>query len=463
MTREVPREGWRTFVIVWVTQSLSMLGTMMTFFAVNIWLTQVLYPRPEQKAALAFALSANSLAFALPSVIAAPLAGAWADRHDRRRTMLAANLVAAALGLALVALLLTNRLGLAGLLAIMALYCLAGAFHLASFDASVAMLVSPERLPRANGMMQSIWALSGILSPAAAAVLISLPALARRGAPLGPFGGWLAGLESGVPFAILADVVSFAIGAITLALLDIPSPRREDLAHADPARRKSLWSDIRLGADYILQRPPLLWLLATFAVVNLVWSPILVLQPLFLKFDLAADWKARGMTFEAALAALSVSSSAGGIAGAIAISVWGGLKRQRVLGVLAPIALLGLALIGFGAARRLDVACAMMFLTGLFLPSINAHSQAIWQTQTPPELQGRVFSVRRLIAQFTVPIGTGFGGLIGGLFHPGLAMIWMGAAGTTFAVAQLFNPALRHVEDKVALDAMAERAGGPAS
>ena len=52
MTREVPRDGWRTFVIVWVTQSLSMLGTMMTFFAVNIWLTQVLYPRPEQKAAL---------------------------------------------------------------------------------------------------------------------------------------------------------------------------------------------------------------------------------------------------------------------------------------------------------------------------------------------------------------------------------------------------------------------------
>jgi hypothetical protein len=38
-------------------------------------------------------------------------------------------------------------------------------------------------------------------------------------------------------------------------------------------------------------------------------------------------------------------------------------------------------------------------------PLLSAHSQTIWQTQTPRELQGRVFSVRRPIAQCTLPVG----------------------------------------------------------
>jgi len=53
-----PAHGWRTFWIVWLTQSFSALGSQLTFFAIIIWLTQVLYPRPEQKPELAFAISA---------------------------------------------------------------------------------------------------------------------------------------------------------------------------------------------------------------------------------------------------------------------------------------------------------------------------------------------------------------------------------------------------------------------
>lgn len=62
---EPPADGWRTFVVVWFTQPLSLFGSALTFFAVNIWLTQTLYPRPEQREELAFALSALSLATAL--------------------------------------------------------------------------------------------------------------------------------------------------------------------------------------------------------------------------------------------------------------------------------------------------------------------------------------------------------------------------------------------------------------
>jgi hypothetical protein len=93
------------------------------------------------------------------------------------------------------------------------------------------------------------------------------------------------------------------------------------------------------------------------------------------------------------------------------------------------------------------------------VPFMNAHSQTIWQTQTPRELQGRVFSVRRVIAQFTWPLSTALAGVAGGLFNPGLVIAVLGGVLVVFCVAQLFNPTLMRVEDKAWLDDMAALRG----
>ena len=79
----------------------------------NIWLTQTLYPRPEQKPQLSFALAAMGLAFALPTVFGAPLAGAWADRHDRKRTMMVMDFANGILSLIMCWLILSGSLSAA--------------------------------------------------------------------------------------------------------------------------------------------------------------------------------------------------------------------------------------------------------------------------------------------------------------------------------------------------------------
>ena len=100
----------------------------------------------------------------------------------------------------------------------------------------------------------------------------------------------------------------------------------------------------------------------------------------------------------------------------------------------------------------------MAFIAFAMLPMMNSHSQAIWQTQTPHELQGRVFAVRRLIAQFSWPLGTAVAGWVSGVLDPGIVVATAGAILALFCVAQLFNPYLLRVEDKAALDEMAARA-----
>lgn len=457
MSYQPPANGFRTFLIVWATQSVSVFGSELTFFATTIWLSVVYYPRPEDKPNLALALAAVSIAFALPTVFGAPIAGAFADRHDRKRTMMASDFLSGLISLLVATLMVTRLLQPWLLVALIVIHASVAAFHASAFDTSYAMLVSDNQLPRANGMMQTMWSLSGILAPAIAAAIISLPELARQGLVPGGVGLFLSGLSDGTPLAVSIDAVTFFLASATLIFLFIPSPKRQDV-HASTGKIKvSLWADVKEGALYIWRRRPMLWLLGTFTVANFVASPVGVFQPLILKFDLAADWMARGFSFETALALLSSSFSIGGLAGGLFISTWGGLRRRRVWGVLVPMIIEGCAQATFGLSPALYLTAGMAFGMGVMLPIMNAHSQAIWQTQTPRELQGRVFSVRRLIAQCTLPLSTALAGLAGGAFNPGVTLAVLGAVLVVFCVAQLFNPYLLRVEDKEWLDQLAAR------
>jgi hypothetical protein len=94
----------------------------------------------------------------------------------------------------------------------------------------------------------------------------------------------------------------------------------------------------------------------------------------------------------------------GGLLGGLLMSAWGGPK-PRVHGVLmgwALSGLLGVFLMGIGASA---VIWSVASFIGAFLsPIINGSNQAIWQIKVAPDVQGRVFSVRLLIAWIMSPI-----------------------------------------------------------
>ena len=449
-----PANGFRTFLVVWVTQSISVLGSALTFFAMTIWLAQVLYPNPEQKSQLAIALSLVSLAYGLPNIFVAPLAGAWADRYDRKQIMMLMDFASGLISLALTLLILAHRLDLGLLTILVVVNSIVSAFHYSAFDSSYAMLVPEQLLPRANGMMQTITSLSNVLSPAIAASMIALPALSRQGSIGGEVGRILSGLQTGIPLAIGVDAITFFVASATLLFLFIPSPRRADLHSTRGVITKSIWVDIVEGAQYIWKRRPMLWLLGIFTLINFA-SGAFVLQPLIVKFNLAPDWTGRGFSLESALALLATVSGIGGVAGGVLISFWGGLKKRRIYGVVVPILAALALMIVYGLSPWLYLTAAASCLFDSLLPVMNAHSQTIWQTQTPFQLQGRVFAVRRLIAQFSWPLGVALFGGLGASINAAWLFAGIGVLGVVFCVAQLFNPYLLKIEDKAYLDSLA--------
>ncbi len=438
---EIPAGGWRTFLVLWSTQTLSLFGTYVSYFAVTIWLTRELYATPAQKAALALALTATAVANTAPTIVLMPLAGAFADRHDRRRTMLVANLAGTALSFALMALLLAGRLTLWPAVALLVGYAIANAFHSAAFDSSFGLLVPPAQLQRASAMMQTSFALSQVTGPALAALLIGLPALARDHAwPLPS----LAALRSGVPFAFAADGVSFVVA--TVALLWVRLPERD--AHA-PRRAQSLFHDVWDGVRWVTGRPPFLWLISLGSIANFTLAPLMLLLPLLVRDRLAADLALRHVGYEAGLAMASTAAGLGGILGGVLVSAWGGLQRRRVLGMAAALLALGAGQVVAGLATTLPWLLAGLFGGYLFIPFLNSTSYALWQSLTPHELIARALATRRFVAQSFFPIGSMVAGWLAVPVEPWILVAASGAALALFAASQLLSPRFATLEDRM--------------
>lgn len=457
------KRGFRTFLILWATQSVSAFGSSLTFFTLSLWISTVLYPAPEQRAQLASALSAISLANALPTLAAAPLAGVLADRYDRKRIMFCSNLAHMLLSVVLAGLLFADSLRFGTLVVITIISALLSAAHGSAFDTSYSMVVPDRLLPRANGMMQTMWALAGVLSPAVAALILALPALARQSSLNWLSGSFLAGLHSGAPLVISIDAITFLIAALALLRLQIPSPKRTSANPSAAIAKPSIIAEATDGFRYVWARRPLLWLLLAFAMFNFLTGPLNLLMPLILRFNLASDWSGRGLTFEAAMALLGTMASLGGVAGGFLISLWGGLKEKRVYGVVIPMIVFGALFLAFGLSPFVYVSAGLLFLICSLGPIMNAHSQSIWQRQTPKEVQGRVFAIRRLIAQISYPVATAVAGRAAGRIDPGIMAAILGSLAAILAGAQLFNKALLRVEDRDYLESLAKSSKRTAS
>jgi hypothetical protein len=118
-----------------------------------------------------------------------------------------------------------------------------------------------------------------------------------------------------------------------------------------------------------------------------------------------------------------------------------------VLGVVGGMMLIAVFLTGFGLAKTLLLACAFSALFQSTIPALNSHSATLWQTRTPPELQGRVFSTRRMVAQGTLPLGTALAGVLATRLDPGLMLVVLGGSLAVFSTAMLANRALMTIED----------------
>jgi MFS family permease len=337
---------------------ISFIGSGLTSFALGVWVFQTTGDITH------YALI--SMFFVLPGVLLGPLAGTLVDRWDRRKAMLISDLGA---GLTTLSIGVVYLLGGLQVWYIYLAVFLSGAFgslRMPSMMAAMTQMIPKKNFGRTSGMMEIVQIGEYLIAPIVA-------------------GGLMGSI--GLTGVILIDFTTFLFAISILLVVHIP---RAATTVEGRAGRGTVLQEAMYGWKYIMARPGLSALMVLFAICNFTTEMTVVLfTPLILSFASTAKL---GL-------AMSMSSS-GFLVGGLVMSIWGGPKR-RVKVMMIFMILLGLfsALIGLRASVGLIIVSG--FLATLCVPILSSSNQVIWQKKVAPDVQGRVFAIRRTIVLAT--------------------------------------------------------------
>ena len=367
-------KGFAAFTLVWFGQVISLMGSAMSGFALTIWAWKA--------TGSATTLALVGICNFLPGLLFSPIAGALVDRWNKKWVMIISDLTA---GLTTVGILIIYALNPANL-QIWHL-CVAGvisgtfqSFQWPAYSSAITLLVPKTHYSRSAAMMSLAEWGSGVFSPVLAGALL---------APIG-----LTGI-------FFIDIATFVFAILMVLWIAIPQAKVSEEGNKS---KGSLLKESAFGFKYIWERKNLLYIQLVFFGGNFFSSiAYTVVNPMFL---------ARTNNNAALFGVFQSVASVGGVVGGLLITAWGGPKK-RVLGVLFGwilFGMLGLGFLGFGQTIPLWMIGSFF---GSFLgPVINSSNQAIWQSKVPPDIQGKVFSVRRMIAQITGPLGMLLAGIL---------------------------------------------------
>ncbi len=326
---------------LWLAQTVSALGDFLALFAVQAAIVFRMHGNARDVAGVFIALLA-------PTVLLGPLAGAFADRWDPRRTMIASDVARGVL-----ILLLTQAATVAQICVISFAVSCCSTFFAPALAITLPLLVPRERLLGVNARMQQSMQVVRMLSPAVASALVA---------------------AFGERICYTADSASFFISAELLATLRYSRP-----VSAAPVR--AMFREFGWGFHFLLSDSRFSFVMVSLTAGTFAAGCFGVLTPLYVR-----DVLHRG---PALLGMIGSLIAAGTVAGAAVLSGHArGRDPRRLIG--GGMAVVGASIILI--ALLPDTAAALLGSAGMGLgvAVVMIAASVMLQGETPPELRGRV-------------------------------------------------------------------------
>ena len=368
MPPELPLARNRDFKVLLTSQTVSALGDAVSFTALPLLVLAL--------TGSGFAMGVVGAFQTLPDLVFGMLAGAFADRSDRKRMMFLADFGRAVLTALIPLSVAVEGPTMAVILVVAAPMSILRSFFLAGYTASIPALVGRAQVGRANSIFEALYSLGFIVGPAIAGILA---------ATIGP----------GPTLAI--DAVSFGLSAIALAAL------RTDLRAPVDRVQPPILSAIREGIDYVIANPVLRSIIPIWTIVAVLIAPLVTALAVRVTRDLGQP----SSTLGALLATYGVGTVIGSLVSARIINyVRPGivlLAGNIIVGsALVVVALESYVPVLFGAALVAGAAQSMTLVTYITLRT----------AYSPDEFLGRIGSTARTISIGLQPIGLLIGGAL---------------------------------------------------
>jgi MFS family permease len=373
------------------SQFFSLVGSQMQVVAIN-WHVYLLTRSP-------LALGLVGLTRVLPIIFFSLWAGVVADRRDRRRVMLAAQIAMTAVALLLAAVTHARRETVWLLYGLNLLSAAAGAFDGPARQALIPRLVPQEDLPGALSLNLSVFQAALIGGPALAGLMI-----AGRAGSFGSSHGLpppgTAVDASGLAVIYLLNAISFL--AVIFALVTM----RTSGAAEKGADLVDSWASLREGLRFVFTTPLMVWTMALDFLATF-FSGSMSLLPIFADQVLKVGAKGYGV--------LASAPATGALLGSLLVSIRPLPARQgRVF--LTAVAAYGAATVVFGLSRNFVLTLLALAATGFADAISTVIRQTLRQLLTPDRLRGRMTSVNMIFFMGGPQLGELEAGFIASLF-----------------------------------------------
>jgi len=367
-TNATPERLTLDFWKFWAGQTISNLGSSFTAFALPL----LIYKLTGSALNLAIATAAAFLPYLLFGLVI----GAWVDRLNRKRLMIAVDLLNALLIASI------PLLAMRGVLSVWWIYLVGFvsstigiAFQSAEF-AAIPSLVNQDNLVVANGRIQASYSAAAVVGPLLAGILVARMPLHD---------------------VLFFDALSFGFSALSLAWV-----QRGFNTEVPSERTTSIRQDVLEGLRYVIGHPVLRNISLMMALVNFVGSTANAQLVLFAQQRLHASDAQVGYLYSAGSLGVVVLSLVAGV-----VRKWWSFSTVA----LGALMLSGLLQIVFSLTTGYWVALVTWALISGLGILFNINTGSLRQAIVPNQMLGRVLSIAGVLAWSAIPIGTFLGGL----------------------------------------------------
>ena len=393
--------NWKKIVTTFiVSQTVSLLGSMLVMYTIMWYVTL-----STQSGIM---MTIMVLCTFIPALLISPFAGVWADKLNRKKLMITADLLIAAVTLLIAILFILNIRDIWIIFAVSIIRSIGQSIHQPAVSAVYPQIVPKDNLIKVQGISQGIQSASMIIMPMLAGLLLALIP---------------------IEYIFLIDVVT-AIAAVFILIQYVKLPK-----HSGEENKEKInyFEDIKKGLQYAFTHP-LIFKILLFGFLFM----ILVSAPSFLTYLQVARvfgpeaWR---------LSALETAFGIGMLIGSITITIWGGFKNRLITYFLAYIAI-GLGTIGLGIPINFFVYIGIWLVVGLFISISNPVFVGLIQEKVEPTYIGRVFSVFGLIHTISLPLGMLVFGPLSDFVDISMIILFSGVGMVLIAIVPLFNKKL---------------------
>jgi MFS family permease len=361
---------YRDFRVQWIGACTSSIGTWMQIVAQNWLIVSLTNASP-------FFLGLDAFLQQLPIILFSLIGGVFADRYDRRRTLIASQIVQMSTSGALALLMYLNVVQIWHVLILSFITGCAQSFGGPAYQSLIPSLVDKKDLPNAVALNSIQFNVARVLGPLAFAATLALFNAIGYSEP------------QAMNACFLLNSLSFLVVINTLMMLRVK--------HIPPAAQGRVHEELKIGLSYVKHHGSLAALIVLAAATTFLGFALLTFLPIFAKqiFHQGAATFSHLMAF----------SGAGSIVGALIVA-WLGKFQKMGWTALIVQAIYGVLIIAFAISRVLWISDVLLFLTGAALMIVFSTITSLVQLIAPNEMRGRVMSIYMLAFRGGMPIGS---------------------------------------------------------